>query len=89
MEDLLESCKISFLNIEKETHKIYIYVYLPQNIDENITIMHDKYKAIEYSKEKNCKVEIFEKEIKGFYRPLNEFYINGKYYLEISNNKFN
>jgi len=89
MEDLLESYKVSFFNMEKEDHKNYIYVFLPQYIEENIIIMHDKNKAIEYSREKNCKVEVFEKEIKGFYRPLNEFYINGKYYVEISNNKFN
>lgn len=87
MEDLIESCKVSFFNTEKDNNKKYIYVYSPQYIGEEIMIMHDKTKAIEYSKEKNCKVVIFEKEIKGFYRPLNEFYINGKYYVEIPNDK--
>ena len=73
------------VNMEKDDYKKYIYVYSPQNIGEDIIIIHDKNKAIGYSKEKNCKVEIFEKEIKGFYRPLNQFYINGKYFVEISN----
>jgi len=88
MEDLIESCKVSFFNTERDDHKKYIYVYSPQYIGENVIIMHDKNKAIEYSREKKCKVEIFEKEIKGFYIPLNEFYINGKYYVEISNEGF-
>lgn len=55
MEDLIESCKISFFNTEKDEYKKYIYVYSPQHIEENIIIMHDKTKAIEYSKEKIVK----------------------------------
>jgi hypothetical protein len=33
---------------------------------------------------KMCKIEIFEKEIKSFYRHIKEFYINGLHYKELN-----
>jgi hypothetical protein len=83
MEDGIETYKNTLINslyIEKDNE--YIYVHIPQNGE--ITVLHNKKEAIEYSKKNNCKIEIFEKEIKGFYRPIQEFYINGLYFKELN-----
>jgi hypothetical protein len=90
MEDGIETYRVSIFNnfnTNKEKVKIdekeFIYIYTPEYGD--IVIIHNKKKAIEYSKEMNCKISIFEKEIKCFYKPTNEFYLNGVHYIEINN----
>jgi len=81
MEDGIENYRSTLLGrYEKNDSKKYIYAYLPQKNGEKIIILHDRDTAINYSKEKNCRIDFFEKEIKGFYRPLNEYAINGIIY---------
>jgi hypothetical protein len=87
MEDGIENYRSTLLYTdEKDDFKKNIYVYFPVNNREKIIIFHDKAKAIDYSKEKKCKIQFFEKEIKGFYRPLNEYVINGIIYYTEPNN---
>jgi hypothetical protein len=86
MEDGIETYRVNIFNMynkEKlEKKKDLIYVYTPDY--GNVIIIHNKKKAIEYSKEASCKICIFEKEIKSFYKPTNEFYLNGIHYNEIN-----
>lgn len=52
-----------------------IYVYIPDNSDwKNYIIIKDKLKANEYSKNKNCRVEIFNQIEEGIYKPFCCYY---------------
>lgn len=79
MEDGIETYRVKIFDTKYNEEKPeYIYVHTPLN--GHIIIIHNKKMAINYSKENSCKIEVFEKEIKGFYRFINEFYVNGNYY---------
>jgi hypothetical protein len=87
MEDCIETYRFSLFDklsgakCNTKCNTKYIYIYNP--VDSNIIIIHDKNTAIQYSKNNNVKIEIFEKEEKGFYMPINEFYINGMHSIEM------
>jgi len=84
MEDCIETYRFSLFDKLSNSinNKKYIYIYNPH--DSDIIIIHDKNTAIQYSKNNNVKIEIFEKESKGFYTPINEFYINGFHSIVIA-----
>ena len=79
MEDGLERSTIMY-NIEKDIK--YIYAFMPEPFSwKNCIIFSNKSTAIEYSKEKNCSIEIFIELDEGVYKPTNRQYINGKYII--------
>jgi hypothetical protein len=80
MEDGIEREQLSIIDkIEKNKD---IYIYLPDNSDlKDYIIIKDKLKAIEYSKTKNCRVEIFNQTEEGIYKPIYSYYKNGEYFM--------
>ena len=79
MEDGIEREQLNSME-EIEKNK-YIYIYMPDNSDwENYIIIKNKLKAIEYSKNKKCRVEIFNQTEEGIYKPIYRYYKNGEYF---------
>jgi poly-D-alanine transfer protein DltD len=80
MEDGIEREQPNLME-EIEKNK-YIYVYIPDNSDwEDYIIIKNKLKAIEYSKIKKCRIEIFNETEEGIYKPLYRYYKNGEYFI--------
>jgi hypothetical protein len=79
MEDQIERETLFF--IDEIERKKYIYIYISDNSEwKEYVIIRDKYKAIEYSKNKNGRVEIFNQIEENIYKPLSRYYKNGQYH---------
>jgi hypothetical protein len=80
MEDQIE--REHFFFMDEIERKKYIYIYISDNSTwEDYVIIKDKHKAIEYSKNKNGRVEIFHQVEETIYKPLCRYYKNGQYFI--------
>jgi hypothetical protein len=85
MEDGIESSRFTLYEFDKIIAKkkelsnldTYACLYTHKQPDDTIIIIASKYKAIEYSKNNNCFVEIFTEKEKLVYITTNCFYKNG------------
>ena len=82
MEDGIEQ-NINLSEITKNIQKNnFIYLFIKDNSDwKDYTIITNKNKAIEYSKIKDCRVEIFTKNEEENYKPTFCYYKNGEYFI--------
>jgi|LakMenE18May11ns_1017448.scaffolds.fasta_scaffold7257904_1 hypothetical protein len=81
IEQNIHSLKIkNTKNIENIENNQFIYLFIKDNSDwEDYIIITNKNKAIEYSNNNNCRVEIFTENKEGNYEPTFCYYKNGEY----------
>jgi hypothetical protein len=86
MEDGIEMHQSTLFDIpyKQELNK-YIYIYNKKFGSGEYKIFDEEDKAIQFSKENNCKVEILIKEVKGFYTPIKVYFKDGIKCIEDDN----
>ena len=86
MEDGIENYKSTIWNdMKTNNQKImqkYIYIYNKKYGSGEYTIIPSEEEAIVFSKEKNCRVDIYTQEIKNFYTPTTQYFKNGIKYKD-------
>ena len=87
MEDGLESSRVTLYEFDKISAKkkeldSYSCLYTYKQSDGKIIIIASKDKAIEYSKNNNCFVEIFTEKKNFVYVTTNCFYKNGIFIVD-------
>lgn len=81
MEDGIEQ-NINLSETIKKNNNNFIYLFIKDNSDwEDYIIITSKNKAVEYSKIKNCRIEIFTKNEEENYEPTFCYYKNGEYFM--------
>jgi hypothetical protein len=82
MEDGIERNINSFDTIKKIKEIKFIYLFVKDHSDwEDSIIINDKNAAIEYSKIKKCRIEIFAENEEGIYKPTFRYYKDGEYFV--------
>jgi hypothetical protein len=74
MEDGLER---SSINYENENNKEIKYIYIFSQSNGNYIIIFDKYKAIGYSQQNYCRIDIFIESEGGVYTYTKKYFKNG------------
>jgi hypothetical protein len=87
MEDGIEMHQSTLFDTKQQTLykqelNKYIYIYNKKFGSGEYKIFDEEDKAIQFSKENNCKVEILIKEVKGFYTPIKVYFKDGIKYVE-------
>ena len=87
MEDGIEMYKSSFLNLyskkQEQSNQKYIYIHTKKYGTGEYKMFDDEESAIDFSIDKKCRVDIFINEVKGCYRPTNEYFLNGIKYASL------
>jgi len=87
MEDGIEMHQSTLFDTKQQTlykqeQNKYIYIYNKKFGSGEYKIFYEEDKAIQFSKENNCKVEILIKEVKGFYTPIKLYFKDGIKFVE-------
>jgi len=83
MEDGIEMYKPTLFDTKQQSPELkYIYIYNKKFGSGEYKIFDEEDKAIQFSKENNCKVEILVKEVKGFYTLTKEYFKAGIKFVE-------
>jgi hypothetical protein len=86
MEDGIETYKTKIFDYietanndytQKKINQKIIYIYNKGYGTGKYNILENEERAIQFSKENKCRVEIFQEEANGIYAPINEYYQDG------------